>query len=491
MAKNKNRRRRHAAHVELLLGVLTVEMREHVVALGLESVDAYLRWCRSHGFAQRLLKNRTERQCERMCALRAGVVEQLLSTERIRNPAHIVRCMLRGVAISVCGPYRSIALALAGKLDEPSRADGYRELLAELLEQVVRTAPELLEPESDGLPVMLRMAEQWPLAVRRPELWKPTSHNQRRCLASLVRHVFARYEVAPCLEGSWFVDDDDAKRHRGWYLHVAQGYNLRTADLPIPYTKRMAHWFATVPGDYSVHEALRYGQVVGLGGDAALARACCGTLLGRTFEHDDFWLTVIQFCIRHRIREIGEVTAIVDFVNEHRFAQQTYIDERGRERRLPPLQPQLSMRGRSPTALRRQIEAWHGRLGRGSARDERRWPASGIAGYRGFERDDGEAGGSSVWMVRELCSAAELRREGGAMSNCVASYVGSCVRGETRIFSMTMQRGDRVQHVLTIEVRSGAVVQALGRANSPPSIKARQVMRRWAAGVGLQARSWV
>jgi len=43
----------------------------------------------------------------------------------------------------------------------------------------------------------------------------------------------------------------------------------------------------------------RRGQIHGLGGNERLARAVIGTRLGTDFEHDDFWITVLQFFIAH------------------------------------------------------------------------------------------------------------------------------------------------------------------------------------------------
>ncbi|MGK0205586.1 MAG: hypothetical protein ACI9S9_004677, partial [Planctomycetota bacterium] len=335
-------------------------------------------------------------------------------------------------------------------------------------------------------------------AIRSPDDWSPTTHNERRSLLSLIRHLFANYPVASCLERSWFEVHDQARHHQRLYLHVAQGHNLRTADLPIAYTKKMAHCFPEAPADFNVVEALRFGQVRGLGGAANLAIAVCATRLGCGFEHDDFWRSVMQFCIRHDIREVGEVTAIVDYVHEQRFGAQVFVDENRRQHEMPPPQPLLTMAGRTPETLRRQIQVWHMRLGRGSSRNSRlRWAPSGIPGYREAEkasnksRNGERAAPPRVWTVRELCSGDALRQESLVMQHCVFSYSSQCARGTTRIFSMRIEHQGQLQTVLTIEVRGVAIVQARGRRNLSPSKKARAVMERWAAGADLQIRSFV
>ena len=86
-------------------------------------------------------------------------------------------------------------------------------------------------------------------------------------------------------------------RHQGWYKHIGLGRNIRTADLPLPYTKRMAHLFLQAPDHFTVEMALRWGQVRGLGGSEVLASAVAATRLGRSFEHEDFWQTVLHFFV--------------------------------------------------------------------------------------------------------------------------------------------------------------------------------------------------
>jgi hypothetical protein len=184
-------------------------------------------------------------------------------------------------------------------------------------------------------------------------------------------------------------------------------------------------------------------------------------------------------------------------VHEHRFGTQVYLDERGRQHELPPQQPALTMQGRTPETLRRQVAAWHARLGRSGGRNARlRWASSGIPGYREVEKQSAKRGRSGevqqrVWQVRELCSGDELRHESHVMQHCVFSYSSQCARGATRIFSMRFEEQDTLQTVLTIEVRDMAIVQARGRQNAAPSAKARGIMERWATGAGLQIRSYV
>lgn len=497
MAKNKRRRRLPCTRVEVSLDTLSEGMRAHVLALGLTSVDAYLAWCRRNGFVQRLIKSYSEQERERLQAVRVEADAHVLVSDRVRNPVHVTRRMLAGKHSGLPDGYRQTASALRCGSHRDEEPGGRRELLAAVLARMADVAPRLLAVGSEGQAIAVRIAEHWQDAVAWPDTWRPTSHNERRNLTSLIRHLFANYATPSCLERAWFEDDEQSQGYRRLYLHVAQGNNLRAAVLPIIYTKKMAHCFAEAPADFTVTEALRFGQVRGLGGDVQLAQAVSATRLGRGFEHDPFWRTVIQFLVRFKICDVGEVTAIVDYVQEHRFGVQVFLDERGRRHELPPPQPTLSMERRTPQTLRRQVEAWHARLRRGGRGARLRWAPSGIPGYREVEKQGGNRrqrsgdAHSREWLVRELCSGEELRQESQVMNHCVFSYSSQCARGATRIFSMRFEERGKWQTVLTIEVRDRAIVQARGRKNAAPSTKARAIMERWAVGAGLEIRSYV
>lgn len=78
--------------------------------------------------------------------------------------------------------------------------------------------------------------------VREPEGWEPRSHNAYRQFHSLVRHLTTRYEVPTFLNTAWLEGlTPKGVVHQGWFLHVAQGKNIRTADSPqsrLPRSKR-------------------------------------------------------------------------------------------------------------------------------------------------------------------------------------------------------------------------------------------------------------
>jgi hypothetical protein len=327
--------------------------------------------------------------------------------------------------------------------------------------------------------------------LRPVEDWEPTSDNLLPQFSSLARHLLAAYPVPQFMTSVWFKGPDaEAGRQQRWYAHVGAGRNIRTADLPLPYTKRMAHHFLQAPDHLAVEAALRWGQVRGLGGSRPLALAVAATRLGRSFEDEDFWGTVVQFLVNHPELDPSQVGPVVDYLHHQRFVSQDGLVEEGELTGLGPPQPNLSMKGRTPRALLRQVGEWHERLKLSRDVATLSWKPSGIGAFRHVERE--ADAGLRCWTIRELTSGEQLRREGAAMRHCVASYAHSCARRSTSIWSMRFEDGGRRFRVMTIEVdlATRTIRQARRRGNAPANEKALGVMRRWAGREGLRLEFW-
>ena len=154
-------------------------------------------------------------------------------------------------------------------------AGDQRAQLRDLLLHVEKRAPNLLDARpalhrlgrvegntfAEALGALARHSDAW---QQSPSEWKPDSRNPRRQFAALVRFLLARYDVPTCLDSAWFGGwDQEAQRQQGWFVHVGNGQNIRTADLPFVLSKRMAHVFAEAPSELTATEALRWAQVMG------------------------------------------------------------------------------------------------------------------------------------------------------------------------------------------------------------------------------------
>jgi len=90
-----------------------------------------------------------------------------------------------------------------------------------------------------------------------------------------------------------------------------------------------------------------------------------------------------------------------------------------------------------------------------------------------------------IWHVDEVCTSKELAAEGRRMNHCVYSYVWSIQKGQTSIWSMTLEDGKGETGrwaMLTIEVRKDLrrVVQARGRFNRSATSEEHGILVAWA-----------
>jgi hypothetical protein len=219
-----------------------------------------------------------------------------------------------------------------------------------------------------------------------------------------------------------------------------------------------------------------------MGGSEELARAVSATRLGRSFEHEDFWKTVIQFFVNEPTLDPVHVGPIVDYLNRQKFVPQEDFIEEGELGQPGPHQPNLTMKGRTKRSLLRQVEDWHKSLRHRPKVVPVHWERSGIDEFHHIEKDGQEQEPPRTWRIQELLSSGELYREGLAMQHCVASYVRACAGRTSSIWSMRIEYEVRRHRVMTIEVdlKNRTICQARRRRNARPNGKAREMLKRWA-----------
>ncbi|MCR9296648.1 MAG: PcfJ domain-containing protein [bacterium] len=284
----------------------------------------------------------------------------------------------------------------------------------------------------------------------------------------------------------------DAADRRRWYLHVGRGHNIRHCKLPIAYTKKMAHHFIWAPSDVTVDQALRWGQVLGLGGDEPLARASFETRLTEEYGHDEFWTSVLRWFIANPMLDRAHVGPIIDYLHHERFVPEIVATAPGRRDVASPPQPNLSMKGRTPESLLSRVNEWHRKLANDNSQQMRQWQPSGIEGFE-FAEGSLEKQNFKCWTVRELLSSKALVAEGRQLKHCVATYASSCARGQCSIWTVEVESFEGITKILTVEVRNRMrmVSQVRGKANRLPTEKEKSVLTRWAARAGLRMASYI
>jgi hypothetical protein len=331
--------------------------------------------------------------------------------------------------------------------------------------------------------------------VRQPEGWEPRSHNAYRQFQSLVRHLTAHYDVPTFLNTAWLegLTPKGVVQQR-WFLHVAQGQNIRTADgLPIPLTKKQAHLYLEAPDDFDVLSAFRWAQILDLGGDERLVRSVLATRIGTEFGHDEFWVTVFRWLVAQPMLDAVHHGPVIDYLNDRRFVASVPnpdATQPGQPLLVPP-QPNLTMKGRDPEELLRSVARWHRLLNRQKTGKVAFWEPSGIPPFR---QEEGMVENRRVFTITELLCSRELNEEGRAMSHCVGSYSGSCSSGRVSIWSLRSIDGlGQETRLLTLEIsnQNRQVVQARQKYNKLPSPKEISILNRWGVVGGPSLSKWI
>lgn len=334
--------------------------------------------------------------------------------------------------------------------------------------------------------------QQW---IRAPEEWVPRSHSAYKQFHSLVRHLVARYEVPTFMNTAWLEGLDSAGVvHQNWFMHVAKGQNIRTAEgLPVPLTKKQAHWYLQTPDDFDVRTAFRWAQIRDMGGDERLVRSLCATWVANNFADEAFWLTVFRWLVEHPMLDRVHHGPIIDYLHDQRFVS-AVPNPRAHlagQPRLIPVQPNLTMKGRTPEALLRAVRQWHRALGRQETQESFAWDPSGFAP---LVHEEGSAEAPRVFTTTELLNTRDLNEEGRAMKHCVGTYASSCASGNTSIWSLQVAEpwGQKAR-LLTLEVCrvTRQIVQARRKQNRMPSPKEIFILQRWASAEGLSLSKWL
>jgi len=306
--------------------------------------------------------------------------------------------------------------------------------------------------------------------VRAPDAWAGARGHMLRVIDSLAGHLFGRYPTPRFLASVWFGGEspEDTLR-RGWFIAHARGRPLRSLPLPVALTRRMEHELLRTPHHLGFEPALRRAEVLGLGGSLELAEVVLATRLRYAFDHPTEWRAVLAWLVaRGDALELAHVGPIVDFMTANLGT--------------------VDLRGRTCASVMRLVADWHARLasqrGRVAVWPRSRWrelvvqvPASG---------EDVPA----EWTLVELLDSRELIREGRAMHHCVASYVRSCSRGWSSIWSLRHRWKPEpiARSVLTIEVSPAMaqIVQVRGKANARATGRALELVKLWARREGLR-----
>lgn len=336
-----------------------------------------------------------------------------------------------------------------------------------------------------GVVRLARVSDQFLRSPRDFVLSGDTAEEQLRRLAN---HLLERWAVPNWLDEAWLHDREE---HWRWFVHLGAGRNLAAAPgLPFPLSKRAAHFATNAPRGLTPLQALRWGQLRGLGTPEELCREVVHSRLSTTLPDEPFWATVAQWFATYP-EVFGHATVLVDYV----FAQRVGDFVR-------PPQPTFTMRGRDPDDLLADARAWHARLARARhapADAPRQWPASDIPGLSpkppkaSSAKEPDALPAPPDWVITELVTFADLADEGRALHHCVATYAAAAAAGRSAIFSLRRRVAGVLKPRVTIEVfpAQRRIIQARGLQNARAEGDDRKLIEHWMTQARLHAEPYV
>ena len=166
-------------------------------------------------------------------------------------------------------------------------------------------------------------------------------------------------------DGAWHQKDlTFIRRQQAWFMHVAQGGNIRAMDTEIALTKRMAHLIFAVPDVESVSMGLRWAQFLGMGGSRNLVLAVVRSRLRDFMEDEPFWATVVLFLANQPMLDPGPNVLTIAVDNRRRrviefrgkYNMRPNDKQRTAKQRHQTSKPYLHLLRKSPEIMRRWTE---------------------------------------------------------------------------------------------------------------------------------------
>ena len=487
----------------LLLNNLDLDndLEDHFKFLGVGCISAYKLWCYRHGLSTELHKD-TDQRRDKVVVFKSGIEYRKedvnkrhsprraewiariflgeLQNEKLSDVLHRIRALYNNL---VCYPGAQQALGRMllhvekyGDLMRPARASGC-------------FGDHVNNTHLSGLEQIARHYKDW---IHPVEDWRTENYKPRLQFRSLARHLLAKYNVPSCFDTAFLQGNTpEAHREQEWFKHIGMGQNIRTSDIPMRITKRMAHLLHG-GHHFTICQAMRNVQYQAFGGSRQSSWEIASGPLGEGLENESFWETVVQFLANHPILDRSYINPIIDYIRNQKFTPQRILQDDGTEIEGPPPHSNFCMKGRSINKLIQQVDNWHEELTGLEDVPLEKWRSSG---FREFEHVgfDPEMKRNLQWTINELTTSAQMYVEGRIMHHCAGSYVKNCASGEKSVWSLraldldAAEENQEQAHVLTIAIENKrkTVSQYAGKYNLKPFSKKHIAKERKAGNVYL------
>ena len=335
---------------------------------------------------------------------------------------------------------------------------------------IAKKAPKLLDKEfADKVKEIISLPSCRDIAS-----WDPKGKGTSTQFISLASHWLSKYPTPKFLWSAFWEHD---KNILVPFVHrIAKGESFakmcQNGEFPTPLTKKQCHEFLQSTSDYTFISALRRVQILSHNGNSRLHSAWISNNIGKRLgnkQSEIFWDSVLGWFSKHPMLDLDQLGPLLDYIS-YRYNQDG----------------NFSMKGRSPLALIRDMNTWHGELSKKKELTGETYTSSGFKHglYQQKKnlitniKEEDLGGEENIWRVTEILSSKELHREGNALHHCVYSYSSSILKGYTSIWSLSLDGEKQI----TIEVMnsSKSIVQARGKYNRSTTSEEFRVIQKWA-----------
>ncbi|MES2920987.1 MAG: PcfJ domain-containing protein [Verrucomicrobiota bacterium] len=344
------------------------------------------------------------------------------------------------------------------------------------------------------VPVLVRIASYAGRWIRDPEAWTPgVGGTPRRIIRSLLEHLFATWPMPDCFDSAWLVKGELNYLERDWYCHLACGRSLRKVNaMPPSISSRALHLAMTAPGDLTIRQALRWGQVKALGGSAELMAEVLASRMVRDLSNDAIWSRLIEKVIaaKHfKPRNFGLIAdTLLEVISKHGWERaEILVNLRLAEllrhcrtfwrtilKMVRVSQPNWQQTDIDCSGIRSALRIHY----------TEHWPR--LNGSQPFQSICHRGDRTIPCRIVELTYQWQLVAESKAMRHCVDSYARQCRLGRSSIFSLRTDESEdgsptETSH-LTIEVnrQSRKIIEVRGKWNQSFAAGRIPLLRKWA-----------
>ncbi|WP_310991483.1 PcfJ domain-containing protein [Aequorivita marina] len=194
-----------------------------------------------------------------------------------------------------------------------------------------------------------------------------------------------------------------------------------------------------------------------------------------TFKTDiHFWQSVLRLLYKQWKKDKGktqanEIKHLLDYICFQRY--------------VPIRQKPFSVKGRTYGSMVRGMNEWHDLQDfKASKKDlQQRWKPLDFGVFMTRVED-------IEYRIEEINTGIALLKEGRKMKHCVFSYLNSCVKHSTHIFSLKKRKKRGYKHLATIEVQNKSIIQAHSKSNGELNEVQIDLLEQWMVETGLDKR---